>query len=503
MPETTTNQSKRIDQELAAEAKAKRISLAEQKELDILLLGPSGAGKSTFVRQMRFKYDAEGIAKERLAFRHVIFFSLVTTIKLLLSLLGQGDNVRPANYDDDDDGSSSVESAPSSAPSPQDPLVHRLRNALAPILGLETSLRETLGGLESGPTAGSLRAHARRHFQDGVEEAAWGDPPRPGDVGDRASLCTDKSLKKEHQRRGAGRERLTEGPTPGDGEVLLKPLGALAQRESPTVRQTGAKAAPAADSQSSCATSTTLVDVPFAASADDPVRVLEELKEEVDELWKEVVQRGLIAGKGPLEEKLGGGFELSESAIYFLEAFPRIIDPSWVPTDEDLLNVRVRTVGIEEIKLQISKKQVYRICDVAGARGTKHAWAYVLSVFDLFFIVALSDYSVADPQDPTVNRLADALELFEDVAKNPLLSKVVFIVFMNKTDLLRKKLHSGHYPLQKYFSGYHGGLKTSGVLHFFQRLFEECHASRKDMNLYVFATQTNDQSVRFVISAVK
>lgn len=78
----------------------------------------------------------------------------------------------------------------------------------------------------------------------------------------------------------------------------------------------------------------------------------------------------------------------------FLTSLGRIARPDWLPTDDDILvgrsehvprtesktgsapqNVRVRTLGIEQHFLQITPTQIYRICDVAGARGVKHSWA--------------------------------------------------------------------------------------------------------------------------------
>ena len=67
----------------------------------------------------------------------------------------------------------------------------------------------------------------------------------------------------------------------------------------------------------------------------------------------------------------------------------------------------------------------------------------------IIFVVATSDYCIADPHRPQLNRLNDALELFADVAKNSLLKKATMIVFLNKSDVLRAKIRSGLYPLQR------------------------------------------------------
>ena len=61
---------------------------------------------------------------------------------------------------------------------------------------------------------------------------------------------------------------------------------------------------------------------------------------------------------------------------------------------------------------------MYRVCDVAGARGVKHSWApYFEGAASLIFICAISDYTVCDPNNLQANRLADALELFQDIVR--------------------------------------------------------------------------------------
>ena len=46
-------------------------------------------------------------------------------------------------------------------------------------------------------------------------------------------------------------------------------------------------------------------------------------------------------------------------------------------------------------------------------------------------------------QDPKVNRLEDSFMLWKSVIESKLLAHVNIILFLNKCDLLRKKLESG------------------------------------------------------------
>lgn len=186
-----------------------------------------------------------------------------------------------------------------------------------------------------------------------------------------------------------------------------------------------------------------------------------------------------------------------------MEKLATVASPTYLPSDQDILNIRVRTIGIETHHLQITPQQAYRISDPAGARGVKHAWApYFDSAAAIIFVLAVSDYTVCLPGQPQTNRLRDALDLFENVASNPILKNVVLIVFMNKVDLLRRRLRSGNAPFDRYFPDYKGSARSGEVLAYVQTEVELRHPKSRKRPLYVFETQANDPSIRMIVAAV-
>jgi guanine nucleotide-binding protein G(i) subunit alpha len=58
-------------------------------------------------------------------------------------------------------------------------------------------------------------------------------------------------------------------------------------------------------------------------------------------------------------------------------------------------------------------------------------------------------------EDEKVNRMTEALELFEETVNSKWFTKVDIIVFLNKMDLLTKKIVK--VPISKYFPQYTGG----------------------------------------------
>ena len=62
----------------------------------------------------------------------------------------------------------------------------------------------------------------------------------------------------------------------------------------------------------------------------------------------------------------------------FLDQINRIAERGYVPTIDDVLHARIQTIGVAEhaFVVQHSNRTVqWRLYDVGGARGQRHAWA--------------------------------------------------------------------------------------------------------------------------------
>ncbi|XP_049417269.1 guanine nucleotide-binding protein G(o) subunit alpha-like [Epinephelus fuscoguttatus] len=198
----------------------------------------------------------------------------------------------------------------------------------------------------------------------------------------------------------------------------------------------------------------------------------------------------------------GYEFELNDSALYFFENMSRIIAPKYVPTETDVLRVRVRTCGIIETQFQLNE-MIFRLYDVGGQRSERRKW---LSCFDciqaVLFVVALSSYDI-QTEEPSGNRLQESLKLFTSVCTNAVFSSASLILFMNKTDLFRDKiLHSGRH-LRFYLPSYKGADgDVDAAAHHITAMFSSCN-SRPDKPIYHhFTTATDTANVQVVFHMV-
>uniref|UniRef100_A0A672G3S6 Guanine nucleotide-binding protein G(o) subunit alpha-like n=2 Tax=Salarias fasciatus TaxID=181472 RepID=A0A672G3S6_SALFA len=195
----------------------------------------------------------------------------------------------------------------------------------------------------------------------------------------------------------------------------------------------------------------------------------------------------------------GYEFHLNDSALYFFENMSRIIRPHYIPTEADVLRVRVRTCGIIETQFQVNG-MTFRVFDVGGQRSERRKW---LSCFDniqsVLFVVALSSFDMTLLEDPSVNRLQESVELFSSICTNPVFEKTSVILFMNKTDLFQRKiLHLGRH-LRFYFPSYKGadGDVSAAALHI-TAMFAACRDDSSKPVYHHFTTATDTASMQDV-----
>jgi guanine nucleotide-binding protein alpha-1 subunit len=74
----------------------------------------------------------------------------------------------------------------------------------------------------------------------------------------------------------------------------------------------------------------------------------------------------------------------------------------------------------------------------------RHAWLpYFDRVNAVIFLAPISCFDERLTEDPRVNRLEDSLILWRAICSSRLLSRTILILFLNKMDILEKKIRDG------------------------------------------------------------
>lgn len=178
------------------------------------------------------------------------------------------------------------------------------------------------------------------------------------------------------------------------------------------------------------------------ADPDDPGVVLNACADDMKRLWTDPIIKKLMDVEKMRPEEMAG---------FFLDALDRVTSPRYIPTDDDVLRARLKTLGVSEHRFTMKRGPMgspmshdWRVFDVGGQRSLRAAWVpYFDDMNAIIFLAPISCFDQVLQEDPSVNRLADSFLLWKAIVSNPLLKKTELILFLNKCDILRAKLASG------------------------------------------------------------
>merc|ERR1711997_1165530 len=112
-------------------------------------------------------------------------------------------------------------------------------------------------------------------------------------------------------------------------------------------------------------------------------------------------------------------YQLTDSAKYYLSDIDRIAEPDYLPTQQDILRVRVPTTGIIEYPFDLEEIR-FRMVDVGGQRSERRKWIHCFeNVASIIFIASLAEYNLTLVEAPSVTRLEEPVALFRTILKNP------------------------------------------------------------------------------------
>jgi len=193
-------------------------------------------------------------------------------------------------------------------------------------------------------------------------------------------------------------------------------------------------------------------------------------------------------------------YQLNDSSRYYFDAIDRMLDPAFLPTDQDILRSRVKTTGIVETTFKIGDL-TYRMFDVGGQRSERKKWIHCFeNVTAIIFMVAISEYDQVLLEDETVNRMQEALTLFDSICNSRWFVKTSIILFLNKIDIFKEKIKRS--PISKFFPDYTGGEDYDAACEYFLHRFVSLNQSDVKQVYTHFTCATDTTQIKFVMAAV-
>ena len=171
-----------------------------------------------------------------------------------------------------------------------------------------------------------------------------------------------------------------------------------------------------------------------------------------------------------------------------------------MPDDQDVLRSRVKTTGITETTFIIGDL-TYRMFDVGGQRSERKKWIHCFeNVTTILFLVAISEYDQLLFEDETVNRMQEALTLFDSICNSRWFIKTSIILFLNKIDRFKEKLPVS--PMKNYFPDYEGGEDYAAACDYILNRFVNLNQHESKQIYTHFTCATDTTQIRFVMAAV-
>ena len=214
-------------------------------------------------------------------------------------------------------------------------------------------------------------------------------------------------------------------------------------------------------------------------------------------------------------------YQITDSTQYYLSDIDRIAHPDYLPTQQDILRVRLPTSGIFEYPFELDKIR-FRIVDVGGQRSERRKWIHSFeNVTSIIFFSALSEFDQVLLESAKEvnslfrtsfivenlnffsnfqNRLEESKLLFNVIITSKWFERSSFILFLNKKDLLEEKIM--HSNLVDYFPDFEGPEKDAIAAREF--ILEMFVYSNPDKVIYShFTCATDTENIRFVFKSVR
>lgn len=232
---------------------------------------------------------------------------------------------------------------------------------------------------------------------------------------------------------------------------------------------------------------------------DESQLVIHECRRDIVALWNDRTVREILKKRKIRLEELPG---------FYLNDLDRVASLRYLPSDDDVLKARLKTVGVSEYRFHMEAGSEsgteWRIIDVGGSRSQRQKWVPFFEDVDaIIFLAPISGFDQTLVEDRSVNRLEDSVLLWKAVCTNQLLAKVSLVLFLNKCDILASKLQSG-IRLAKYVRSFGERANDSETAEkYFRSKFNAIHREHSTIprKFYGFCTSVTDTTTTMGILA--
>ncbi|CAK5272587.1 unnamed protein product [Mycena citricolor] len=461
--------ARKVSAKIDADIRAERQARKKKRIVRLLLLGQSESGKSTTLRQFQRLYTPTAFRAERVHWRAVIQLNIVRSIHTILEALAESSAIPIPGRARGRRRSTSLHAFASSSPGAGPSTIPlSISPDVAPSYYDGGGGEFAFNGVDSDPDSDPESAYERFAIHPPQQTAAAYDgysmrllPLRHVEALLIARLVPAHEDEPTHLP-GRGPDSISSNSS---GEIFVRPgnrwKGARRRSPDPVPR-------------------------------DEVQDTLHSCSQVMQGLWLDTDVRNVLKRRK---------IRLEEGPGFFLNDLARVTAPNYLPTDDDVLRARLKTVGVSEYTFEMEVPTgretgaEWRIVDVGGSRSQRATWVPFFDDVDaIIFLAPISGFDQVLSEDRTVNRLEDSVLLWKALCGNKLLAAVDIVLFLNKCDILEAKLKAG-IRLAKYVKSYADRENTvDAVSSYLRSKFSAIHreSSPSPRKFYAFCTSVTD-----------
>lgn len=119
----------------------------------------------------------------------------------------------------------------------------------------------------------------------------------------------------------------------------------------------------------------------------------------------------------------------------------------------------------------------------------------------ILFVVAMNSYDMRLYEDENVNRMHEAIQLFDEICNSKWFRTTALVLFLNKSDLFKEKIEKT--DLKVCFADYSGGCNFANASNYLQAKFKSLNR-QPNKPIYMHLTcATDTENVKFVFNSVR
>ena len=202
-------------------------------------------------------------------------------------------------------------------------------------------------------------------------------------------------------------------------------------------------------------------------------------------------------------------FRIANSTSYFLNEIERIMgmdDEVYIPTDQDVLLLRAKTIDIDTTSFESSGSK-FKLFDIGDEIMSSPSWIEYLpndvDIASILFIASLADYCEVCQDDENMNAMLASVELFRIVINHERFEQNSIVLFCNKADLFYERIRNipisvcfskeGGWPGEdEWFNG--DPSDSSQIIDHIKQVFDRCNEKAQDRTIYTHITTATDQN---------